>query len=164
VEAVPEWATQCHRIDTGLTAHSRTLLGMASQGGLVKQHRDMIVRGPALRGFTFDPSARVASEYLILWSGERTRGPRAWGGLERGGDSPEGASNPRARRRFARGGVQRGQPSSEAKIRGAAPGPRARRRFEVAALGPRARRRFEVQSPTLERDGSSPEGALRLSA
>jgi hypothetical protein len=33
--------------------------------------------------------------------------------LERGGDSPEGASSPRARQRFARGGVK---PSSEADI------------------------------------------------
>jgi hypothetical protein len=50
----------------------------------------------------------------MLWSGERARGPRAQGGLERGGDSPEGVSSPRARRRFARGGVR---PSSEAGIR-----------------------------------------------
>jgi hypothetical protein len=35
------------------------------------------------------------------------------GGLERGGESPEGASGPRARRRLARGGVR---PSSEAEI------------------------------------------------
>jgi hypothetical protein len=38
---------------------------------------------------------------------------RGSGSLERGGDSPEGVSSPRARRRFARGGVK---PSSEAEI------------------------------------------------
>jgi hypothetical protein len=38
---------------------------------------------------------------------------RGFGSLERGGDSPEGASSPRARRRFARGGVK---PLSEAEI------------------------------------------------
>jgi hypothetical protein len=40
-------------------------------------------------------------------------GAASWvkGGLERGGDSSEGASGPRARRRLARGGVR---PSSEA--------------------------------------------------
>jgi hypothetical protein len=65
------------------------------------------------RGFAFDPRARVVPEHLMLWSGEWALGSRAWDGLERGGDSPEGASSPRARRRFARGGVQ---PSSEEEI------------------------------------------------
>jgi hypothetical protein len=50
----------------------------------------------------------------MLWSGELAWGPRAWGGLERGGDLPEGAPDPRARRRFAQGSVW---PSSEAEIR-----------------------------------------------
>jgi hypothetical protein len=49
----------------------------------------------------------------MLWSGEWARGPRARGGLERGGDSPEGASTARARQRFARGAVE---PSSEAEL------------------------------------------------
>jgi hypothetical protein len=53
----------------------------------------------------------------------RPRGSRS---LQRGGDSPEGALGPRARRRLTRGGVR---PSSEAESRGAAPGPRARRRL-----------------------------------
>jgi hypothetical protein len=52
--------------------------------------------------------------------------------LERGGVSPEGASDPRARRSFARGGVR---PSSEAEFR------------------PRGR-------PALERGGVSLEGVL----
>jgi hypothetical protein len=109
VEAIPKWATQCHGVDTGLTAQSRAMPGMASQGGLAKQRWDMIpssVRGPAWRGFAFESGARELGEWA--------RGARAWGGLERGGDSPDGASSPRARRRFARGGAQ---PSSEVEIR-----------------------------------------------
>jgi hypothetical protein len=47
------------------------------------------------------------------WSGEWARGRELGGALERGGDSPEGAPSPRARRRFARGRVR---PSSEAEI------------------------------------------------
>jgi hypothetical protein len=39
----------------------------------------------------------------MLWSGEWARGSRAQVGLERGGESPEGALGPRARRRIARG-------------------------------------------------------------
>jgi hypothetical protein len=35
--------------------------------------------------------------------------PRGRPALERGGDSPEGAPNPRVRRRFARGGVIEGE-------------------------------------------------------
>jgi hypothetical protein len=67
-------------------------------------------------------------------------GAASWaqGGLSRGGDSPEGASVPRARRRIARGGVR---PSSETETR-----PRGRQALErdgespERALGPRARR------------------------
>jgi hypothetical protein len=44
VEAVREWAAQCHGVDTGLPARSRTASGMAAQRGLVEQHRDMIPR------------------------------------------------------------------------------------------------------------------------
>jgi hypothetical protein len=44
VEVVPEWAAQCHGVNTSLTAQSRTVPGMASQGGLAKQRRDMILR------------------------------------------------------------------------------------------------------------------------
>jgi hypothetical protein len=40
--AVREWIAQCHGADTGLTAQCRIVAGMASPGGLVKQHRDMI--------------------------------------------------------------------------------------------------------------------------
>jgi hypothetical protein len=42
--------------------------------------------------------------------GTRLRGSRA---LERGGNSPDGASSPRVRRKLARGGVK---PSSEAEV------------------------------------------------
>jgi hypothetical protein len=50
----------------------------------------------------------------MLRSGEWVREWRTGEGLERGGDPPEGASSPRARRSFARGGVQ---PSSEEEFR-----------------------------------------------
>jgi hypothetical protein len=42
--AVREWATQCHRADTGLAAQCRTLAGMASPGELAEQRRGMIPR------------------------------------------------------------------------------------------------------------------------
>jgi hypothetical protein len=44
VQAVQEWAAQCHGADTGLTAQCCAVVGMASPGGLAKQHRDMIPR------------------------------------------------------------------------------------------------------------------------
>jgi hypothetical protein len=33
VEAVPEWAAQCHGVDTSLTAQSCTVAGMAYKEG-----------------------------------------------------------------------------------------------------------------------------------
>jgi hypothetical protein len=42
--AVQEWVTQCQGADTGLTAQCRTVVGMASPGGLAEHHRDMIPR------------------------------------------------------------------------------------------------------------------------
>jgi putative intracellular protease/amidase len=44
MQAIRQWAAQCHGADTGLTAQCRTVAGMASPGGLVKQRRDMIPR------------------------------------------------------------------------------------------------------------------------
>jgi hypothetical protein len=106
---------------------------MASPGGLAEQRRDMIprrVRGTAWRGFVFDlgacmchnikcsgrgsrcgsgESMRASSE-----AGSRSRGRLA---LERGGASPEGASNRRPA--LERGGVSPEggvQPSSEAEF------------------------------------------------
>jgi hypothetical protein len=55
------------------------------------------------------------------------------GSLERGGNSPEEASGPGARRRFTRG----------------ASSPRARRRFRGATPGPRARWSFARGAPWL---------------
>jgi hypothetical protein len=57
----------------------------------------------------------------MLWSGEWAWGSRAQGGLERRGESPEGAPGPRARWSVARGGVS---PSNEAenRLRGIAAG------------------------------------------
>jgi hypothetical protein len=78
------------------------------------------------RGFSFDLCTRVVSEHLMLWFGEWARGrkhgtasseaeirSRGRPTLERGGDSLERASVPRARRRF--GGTASG-PSREAEI------------------------------------------------
>jgi hypothetical protein len=50
----------------------------------------------------------------MLWSGEWAWRSRGRVGLERGGESPEGAPAPRVRRRIARGGAR---PSSEAENR-----------------------------------------------
>jgi hypothetical protein len=113
VRAVREWAAQCHRVDTGLTAQCRTVEGMASSGGLAEQRRDMIptrVRGMAWRGFVFDLGACVCQNIKSsgrgsrCGSGEPTRASseaescsRGCPALERGGVSPEGASSPRAR-------------------------------------------------------------------
>jgi hypothetical protein len=44
MEAVQEWVAQCHRDDTDLPHSSRTVPGMASQGGFVEQRRDTIPR------------------------------------------------------------------------------------------------------------------------
>jgi hypothetical protein len=90
------------------------------------------VRGPAWRGFALVPGTREVPEHLMLWSGEQARrhGPvvadprepsseaesrmRVRAALERGRVPHEGAHSPRARRSFARGGIQ---PSSEAEFR-----------------------------------------------
>jgi hypothetical protein len=130
VRAVREWVAQCHRADTGLTAQHLTAAGMASPGGLVEQHRDMIprrVRGTAWHEFVFDSGACMCQN--IKCSGRRSRRgsgepvrvsseaeshSRGCLALERGGASPAGASSPRARRKFSRGGVQ---PLSEVESR-----------------------------------------------
>jgi hypothetical protein len=77
----------------------------------------------------FDLGARGMSEHLMPWPVEWAQVSRAQGGLERSGEPLE-APCPRAKQKFARGGVK---PSSEAEI------------------GPRRRQ-------ALERDRSSPEG------
>jgi hypothetical protein len=89
--------------------------------------------------------------------GEWARGSRAQDGLEPHGDSPEGASIPRARRSFARGGVQ---PSSEVEFhpRGAFI-PRARRSFARGGVQPSSEVEFWwYGAGPLERGGDLPEG------
>jgi hypothetical protein len=63
-----------------------------------------------LRGFSFNPGARDVLEHLMLRSGElvRYRGSKA---ASSDAETHSGVWVPRARRRFARGGVK---PSSEA--------------------------------------------------
>jgi hypothetical protein len=98
--ALPHSAVQC--------------AGMASPGGLAKQRRDMIsrrVRGTTRGGFVFDPGACKCQDIKYSGWGSRYGGgeparasseakphPRGRPALERGGTSPEGASDPRARR------------------------------------------------------------------
>jgi hypothetical protein len=48
--SVRELVAQCHRANPGLTAQCRTVVGMASPGGLAEQRRDMILK--RVRGTT----------------------------------------------------------------------------------------------------------------
>jgi hypothetical protein len=76
----------------------------------------------------------------MLRSGKQVQGRRACEGLERGGGSPEGVTNPRAKRNLTRGGDR---PSSEVE-----PHPRGRPTLErggvslVRRCDPRAKRSF----------------------
>jgi hypothetical protein len=129
---VREWVAQCHGADLGLTAQCRTVAGMASPGGLAEQRRDMIprrVRGTVVRGFVSD-RVPAGVRALMPRSGEQLRGRRARGSLERGGDSPEGVSSPRARRTSPEG----------------ASSPRARRGFIRAAMGPSSEAEFRSRA------------------
>jgi hypothetical protein len=78
-------------------------------------------------------------------SGEHVWGRRAREALERGGTSPEGATDPRARRNLTRGGDR---PSSEVP---GAPSPRARRKFASAMSYPSSEAEFcpRVAGPTV---------------
>jgi hypothetical protein len=95
---------------------SRTAPGMAAQRGLVEQRRDMIPRRcqradvAGIRVWQERPRRARAFNALVGGVGAASW---VWGGLERGGVSPEGASGPRARGRLARGGVR---PLSEAEF------------------------------------------------
>jgi hypothetical protein len=82
------------------------------------------VRGPVRRGFALDLGAHDRTGRLMIQLGGAGAAPWGESGLERGGDSPEGASSPRAMR-------TRGVSSLRARrrFRGVAPGPRARWRF-----------------------------------
>jgi hypothetical protein len=79
---------------------------MASRGGLAEQRWGMIPGvSEAWRGFAFDLGACMCQNIKDPSQGSRYGGGEPRENLERGGDSLEGASGPRARRRLARGGV-----------------------------------------------------------
>jgi hypothetical protein len=98
----------------------------------------------------------------MLRSGEWVRERRACESLERGRVSPEGASSPRARRSFARGGIQ---PSSEAEFfprwcldleqggvsSEGASSPRARRSSGGTALSPSSEEEFHPRGAGADR-------------
>jgi hypothetical protein len=102
---------------------SPTVPGLASRGGLAEQRRgydsQAVSEGRRGEDSPLTPGARGVSEHLMLRSGEWARGLWTRETLERGGDSldvgrvalkrggdpPEGARSPRARRKFARGGA-----------------------------------------------------------
>jgi hypothetical protein len=143
VEAVREWAAQCHGFDTGLPAqlpHSAgdgcttrvggTAPGYDSQAvSKGRRGRDSpLTRAPAacqsiqcsgrgswcgVMGLRRPRARRRLARWCIRPSSEVEVRPRGRQALERGGGSPEGATGPRARRR----------------IRGTAPGPRATHRI-----------------------------------
>jgi hypothetical protein len=125
---------------------SRTVPGMAAQGGLAEQRRDMIPRRCQRAGVTGirlwprRPGHARAFNALVDGVGVTSR---ARGGLERGGESPEGASGPRARWRIAWGGVR---PSSEVENH-----PRGRQALERGGV-------CTAWRPVLELGGNSPEG------
>jgi hypothetical protein len=118
METVREWEAQCHRVDTGLPTqlpHSAEDGRTRRVGGTTPRYDSPVVSEDWRGGDSLLTRAPASCQkHLMLWWREWARGPRARGGLERGRDSLERASSPRARRRFARGGVQ---PSSEAEIR-----------------------------------------------
>jgi hypothetical protein len=140
--AVQKWVAQCHRADTGLTAHCRTVAGMASPGGLAKQCWDMIPRRCQRHGEDSSLTRAPALCQNIKCSGQGS----GCGSSEPVRASSEGASSPRARQSLARGGVQpsneaeshpRGRPSLE---QGGALSvwcriPRAKRSFARGGLG-----------------------------
>jgi hypothetical protein len=108
VGAVQEWAVQCRGVDTGLSAqlpHNAKDGRIGRVGGTAPEYDSQAMsEGQHGEDSPFDPGARGVPKHLMLGSGEWVRGSQARGDLERGRDSPEGASDPRARRRFARGG------------------------------------------------------------
>jgi hypothetical protein len=136
VRAVREWAAQCHRVDTGLTAQCRTVEGMASSGGLAEQRRDMIptrVRGTAWRGFVFDLGACVCQNIKSSGRGAGVgaaspREPRARWSLARGGVRPSSEAESRPRGRLA---LERGRIPPEGAF-----SPRVRRSLVSTALRP----------------------------
>jgi hypothetical protein len=77
VEAIREWVTQCHGVDTGLPAqlpHSakdgRTGWVGRTAPGYDSQAVSVVWRGG---DSPFDPGTRDMPEHLMLWSGEWMR-------------------------------------------------------------------------------------------
>jgi hypothetical protein len=108
VGVVPEWAAQCHGVDTGLPAQlpysARDGLTGRVGGTATGYDSQAVSEDWSWRGFAFDPGARGVPEHLMLWSGGVGAGVTCPGQPpERGGESPEGALGPRARWRIARG-------------------------------------------------------------
>jgi hypothetical protein len=101
--AVRKWAAQCHGADTGLTAQCRTVVGMASPGGLAEQRRDMIprrVRGTASwHGFVFDLGACMCQNIKCSGWGSR------YGGCEPVRASSEAKTRSRGCLALKRGGA-----------------------------------------------------------
>jgi hypothetical protein len=110
--AVQEWVAQCLGVDTGLTSQIPYSArdGRAGRvGGTAPGYDSQAVLEDRRGGDSpFDPGARGVPKHLVGGVGATSR---ARVGLERGGESPEGAPAPRARCRIARGGAR---PSSEA--------------------------------------------------
>jgi hypothetical protein len=98
------------------------------------------VRGPVWRGFAFSPGRPRRARAFNVLVGAVGAASRACAGLERGGESPEGALGPRARRRIARGGVSPSSKHRALEQGGESP---------EGALVPRARRK-------ITRGGTSP--------
>jgi hypothetical protein len=101
------------RNDTGLPAQRRRWLHSVGWSNSVGISFPGGVRGPAWRGFAFDPGARDEPEHSMPWWGGgqvRCRGSRA---ASSGAEPHARGWVPRARRELARGDVK---PSSEAEV------------------------------------------------
>jgi hypothetical protein len=81
VEAVREWAAQCHGVDAGLPAqqpHSAKNDRTRRVGGTVPGYDSQAVsEGRRGEDSPFDPSARGVPEHLMLLSGEWARRHKA---------------------------------------------------------------------------------------
>jgi hypothetical protein len=78
------------RNDTGLPAQRRRWLHSVGWSNSVGISFPGGVRGPAWRGFAFDPGARDEPEHSMPWWGGAGTVPWVESGLERGGASRKG--------------------------------------------------------------------------